>query len=75
VALAVAPVMPDLAPRVMAQLGYPYRYAADGNGGPSLLDELTWGAHAGEAGSMGAAIPLFPRLEIEAAEAGSGEAG
>ena len=67
--------MPDLAPRVMEQLGYPYRYAADGNGGPALLDELAWGAHAGEAGSMGAAIPLFPRLEIEAAEAGSAEPG
>ena len=75
VALAVAPVMPDLAPRVMSQLGYPYLYAADGNGGPALLDELAWGAHAGEAGSMGAAIPLFPRLEIEAAEAGSAEPG
>ena len=69
VALAVAPVMPGLAPRVMGQLGYVHAYAADGNGGPPLLDELRWGAHAGEAGALTAAVPLFPRLEIEAAEA------
>ena len=69
VALAVAPVMPGLAPRVMEQLGYVHAYAPDGNGGPPLLDELRWGAHAGEAGALTAAVPLFPRLEIEAAEA------
>ncbi len=68
VALAVAPVMPGLAPRVMEQLGYPYPYGEDGNGGPPLLAELRWGAHAGEAGRLTAAIPLFPRMEIEAAE-------
>jgi len=68
VALAVAPVMPGLAPRVMQQLGYAHEYAADGNGGPPLLEELRWGAHAGEAGVLTAPVPLFPRLEIDVAE-------
>ena len=45
-ALVVAPFMPDTAPRVLAQLGYAYPYGDDGNGGPPLLDELAWGAHA-----------------------------
>jgi methionyl-tRNA synthetase len=67
VALAVAPVMPGLAPRVMEQLGYAHEYAPDGNGGPPLLDELRWGAHAGQVGMLTAPVPLFPRLEIEAA--------
>ena len=65
-ALAAAPVMPGAAPRVLAQLGYAYPWAADGNGGPPLLDELAWGAHAGEPGTLAGAEPLFPRLEIEA---------
>ena len=33
VGLAVAPVMPATAPRVLEQLGYVYPYGADGNGG------------------------------------------
>ncbi len=69
IALAAAPFMPGTAPRVLAQLGYPYPYAADGNGGPPLIDELAWGAHAGEAGTLAAPEPLFPRLETETAEA------
>ena len=75
IALAVAPVMPGLAPRVMQQLGHTYAYAADGNGGPAILDELRWGAHAGETGTLTAAVPLFPRLEMEAAEVGGAEPG
>jgi methionyl-tRNA synthetase len=66
VGLAVAPYMPSAAPRVLAQLGYEYPYRADGNAGPALLDELRWGAHAGEAGTLAAPEPLFPRIEIEA---------
>jgi methionyl-tRNA synthetase len=65
VALAAAPVMPAIAPRALAQLGYDYSYAADGNGGPPLLDELAWGSHATETGTLGAPEPLFPRLETE----------
>ena len=53
------------APRVLAQLGYAYPYQPDGNGGPPLLEELRWGAHAGEGGRLSAAEPLFPRLEID----------
>jgi methionyl-tRNA synthetase len=63
IALAAAPFMPQTAPRVLAQLGYPYLYGPDGNGGPPLLDELRWGAHAGDAGTIAAPEPLFPRLE------------
>jgi methionyl-tRNA synthetase len=70
IGLAVAPFMPGTAPRVLAQLGYPYTYAADGNGGPSILDELTWGAHATEAGRVSAPTPLFPRLETNTEAAG-----
>ena len=40
VGLAVAPYMPGVAPRVLAQLGYAYPYGPDGNGGPPILDEL-----------------------------------
>jgi methionyl-tRNA synthetase len=71
VSLAVAPFMPTIAPRALAQLGYEYAYAADGNDGPALHDELTWGRHAGEAGQLGTPEPLFPRLETEAAAAQS----
>jgi methionyl-tRNA synthetase len=65
VGLAAAPVMPTIAPRVLAQLGHPYPYQPDGNGGPPLLDELAWGAHADVAGRLAAPEPLFPRLEVE----------
>jgi methionyl-tRNA synthetase len=72
ISLAAAPFIPQAAPRALAQLGYEYAYAADGNGGPALLDELRWGARAGEAGRLGAAEPLFPRLETEAAAPAAG---
>jgi methionyl-tRNA synthetase len=65
IALAGAPFLPTSAPRVLAQLGYEYPFGGDGNGGPPLLEELRWGAHAGEAGRLTAAEPLFPRLETE----------
>ena len=65
IGLAAAPFLPATAPRVLAQLGYEYPYAADGNGGPPLLAELRWGAHAGEPGRLTAPEPLFPRLDVE----------
>ena len=68
VGLAAAPFLPGTAPRLLAQLGYAYDYASDGNGGPPILGELVWGAHAGEAGRLTAPEPLFPRLDVEAAE-------
>jgi methionyl-tRNA synthetase len=69
VSLAVAPFMPSLAPRALEQLGYPYPYAADGNGGPPVLDQLAWGGVAGAAaaGRLGTPSPLFPRLDVETA--------
>jgi methionyl-tRNA synthetase len=72
VGLAAAPFMPDAAPRVLGQLGFDYAYGEDGNGGPPILDQLRWGARAGEAGHVGAAEPLFPRLESEAVDAAVG---
>jgi methionyl-tRNA synthetase len=65
VALAAAPYLPSIAPRVLEQLGYAYGYGPDGNGGPPLLEELEWGRHASEAGRLGTASPLFPRLDVE----------
>jgi methionyl-tRNA synthetase len=65
VGMAAAPFLPSTAPRVLAQLGYGYPYAADGNAGPPLLDELRWGAHASEPGELAAPEPLFPRLDVE----------
>jgi methionyl-tRNA synthetase len=66
IALAAAPFIPNTAPRILAQLGYEYPYAADGNAGPPLRAELTWGAHA-EGGRVAAPEPLFPRLDVESA--------
>jgi methionyl-tRNA synthetase len=65
IALAAAPFLPTTAPRILAQLGFEYPFGEDGNGGPPLLDELRWAAHAGDAGQLTAAVPLFPRLETE----------
>jgi methionyl-tRNA synthetase len=69
VGLAAAPFLPGTAPRLLGQLGYGYPYGPDGNGGPPLLEELEWGAHADEPGRVGAPEPLFPRLDVESAEA------
>jgi methionyl-tRNA synthetase len=65
VGLAAAPFLPGTAPRLLAQLGHAYPYGPDGNGGPSIIDELTWAAHASEAGRMAPPEPLFPRLDVE----------
>jgi methionyl-tRNA synthetase len=67
VGLAVAAYMPSTAPRLLAQLGFAFEYDADGNGGPPILEELAWGAHAGDVGRVAAPEPLFPRLEVEGA--------
>ena len=72
VALAAAPFIPTATPRALAQLGYGYGYAADGNGGPALLDQLRWGARSEESGTVAVAEPLFPRLEAEATTPAAG---
>jgi methionyl-tRNA synthetase len=64
-ALASAPYLPTAAPLVLEQLGCAYPYGRDGNGGPPLLDELRWGAHASDAGTLTEAKPLFPRLDVD----------
>jgi methionyl-tRNA synthetase len=73
IALAAAPVLPSIAPKVFEQLGLVYPYLADGNGGPPLLDELRWGggAASGEGGALRTPAPLFPRLETEAVDSAS----
>ena len=68
IALAATPFTPGTAPRVFGQLGYEFLYGQDGNGGPPLDDELRWGAHSGESGTLGTPEPLFPRLETEASD-------
>ena len=68
VGLAAAPVMPGIAPRVLAQLGHRYGYGPTGNGGPPILRELQWAAHAADAGRVTAPEPLFPRLDVEVPE-------
>src|ERR1035437_9675237 len=72
ISLAAAPFIPGAAARALVQLGYDYPYGPDGNGGPALLDELRWGAHAGEAGRLATPEPLFPRLETESATPAAG---
>jgi methionyl-tRNA synthetase len=67
VGLAAAPFLPATAARVAEQVGLGYPYESDGNGGPAILEELAWGRHAGEAGRLGAAVPLFPRLDVDSA--------
>ena len=69
VGLAAAPFLPNTAPRVLAQLGFAYRYASSGSGGPPLLDELGWGSRADETGRVAAPEPLFPRIDLDSAEA------
>jgi methionyl-tRNA synthetase len=69
IALAAAPFMPGIAPRVLEQLGHGYPYGPDGNGGPPLLDELRWGARAAEAGRLAAPQPLFPRIDVDSDDA------
>jgi methionyl-tRNA synthetase len=69
VGLAAAPVMPAVGPRLFEQLGHSYPYRPDGNGGPPAAEELGWGAHGAEPGRLGAAVPLFPRLDPEAESA------
>jgi methionyl-tRNA synthetase len=63
--LAVAPYMPGAASRILGQLGYAFEYGADGTGGPPILEQLVWGAKAGESGRVTAPEPLFPRLDVE----------
>jgi methionyl-tRNA synthetase len=71
-ALAVAPFMPAATPKILAQLGYRYPYAADGNGGPELLGLLEWEAGFEAGGRVATAEPLFPRIETEAATPAAG---
>jgi methionyl-tRNA synthetase len=72
IGLAVAPFMPTAAPKILAQLGYDYPYASDGNAGADILPLLEWGAGFAAGGRVAAPQPLFPRLETEAAPPAAG---
>ncbi|HEY3334418.1 MAG TPA: methionine--tRNA ligase [Candidatus Limnocylindrales bacterium] len=73
VGLAVAPFMPGAAPRILEQLGCPYPYESDGNGGPDIRGLLAWGALAGEPGRVtDRPVPLFPRIDAEGVETPAG---
>ncbi|MEX1335111.1 MAG: hypothetical protein AB1Z66_07420 [Candidatus Limnocylindrales bacterium] len=67
IAFAAAPFMPEAAARAATQLGVAYDYADDGNDGPPLRELVAWSALE-PGGSIGAAEPLFPRLETDDAE-------
>jgi methionyl-tRNA synthetase len=68
VSFAAAPYLPASAPRAAAQLGVPYPYGPDGNGGPPLPELAAWGGGP-SGGSIGTVAPLFPRLEVEPVDA------
>ena len=62
----LAPVAPSGARAIHEQLGAPPPYDERGAGGPGLATLLAWGG--GGAGSeTGTPVPIFPRLELEAA--------
>jgi methionyl-tRNA synthetase len=63
IALTVTPFMPDAAPRMLAQLGHPFPYGPDGNGGPDVSQLVAWGAGS-RSGEVSEPVPLFPRLEV-----------
>lgn len=64
IAFAAAPFMPEAAARAAVQLGVAFDYGNDGNDGPLLRELVAWGALE-PGGSIGAAEPLFPRLETD----------
>ncbi|MGI8928542.1 MAG: methionine--tRNA ligase [Candidatus Limnocylindrales bacterium] len=64
IALVGAPFMPFVAERVHAQLGVEFGYGADGNGGPSIVEQAGWGA-GWVSGKIGTSEILFPRVEID----------
>ena len=69
IGLAVAPFMPTASPRILDQLGYAYPYGPDGNGGPAVLGLLELGRAGGrDRPGDRHPVPLFPRVETEAAE-------
>jgi methionyl-tRNA synthetase len=64
ISLTVAPFMPNSARRVAAQLGCPYPYEEDGNGGAPLADLAAWGGGP-MSGRTGQQDILFPRIEVD----------
>jgi methionyl-tRNA synthetase len=67
ISLTAAPFVPTTAPRVAAQLGVDYAYAADGSGGPPLAELAAWGGGP-PGGRIGEQQILFPRIEATGAD-------
>jgi methionyl-tRNA synthetase len=59
----LAPFAPSAARTLHGQLGVPVPYDERGAGGPGLARLAAWGA-GGDARQVGAAMPLFPRVEL-----------
>jgi len=64
ISLAATPFMPAIGPRVAAQLGCPYPYEEDGNGGVPLADLAVWGGGP-MSGRTGRQDILFPRIDFD----------
>jgi len=62
----LAPVAPAGARAIHEQLGAPPPYDERGAGGPGFATLLAWGG-GGAGWETGAPVPIFPRLELEAA--------
>ena len=62
----LAPVAPTGARTILEQLGDAPAYDERGAGGPGLAELLSWGA-TGTGLQTGAASPIFPRIDVEAA--------
>jgi len=60
----VAPFTPTAARALHQQLGTPAPYDERGAGGPALATLLAWGGGAPGPRTTGAAVPLFPRVEL-----------
>jgi len=60
----VAPFTPTAARALHQQLGTPAPYDERGAGGPALATLLEWGGGAPGPRTTGAAVPLFPRVEL-----------
>jgi methionyl-tRNA synthetase len=63
----LAPVAPTGARAIHEQLGVSPSYDERGAGGPGFSELLAWGGEGGR-WQTGAPVPIFPRIELEAAD-------
>jgi methionyl-tRNA synthetase len=65
----IAPFTPTSARRLLEQLGAPAPYDERGDGSPGWEALLSWGGRASAGRRTGQPTPLFPRIELPAADA------